>query len=100
MSLETQLGLQGHVNSAEHWLRQADNFGFPHPARTECLQLASVHALLAQAIATATVAGRAGRKKPGNGSDRQPPGQLCWCEHSRVHVHPGQQAASTEGAGE
>jgi hypothetical protein len=45
--------LEGHLNAAEHWIRQADNFDFPNAARTECLQLASIHATLAQALAIA-----------------------------------------------
>lgn len=48
---ESQFGLQGHINAAEHWVRQAGNFEFPNPIRTECLQLASIHASLAQALA-------------------------------------------------
>ena len=48
--------LEGHVNAAEYWLSQADIFNFPDPARTECLQLAAIHASLAQALAT--MAGR------------------------------------------
>jgi len=49
--------LQEHLNSAEYWIMQAGNFEFPNPARTECLQLAAIHASLAQAIATAGAAG-------------------------------------------
>lgn len=43
--------LEGHVNAAEYWVHQADNFDFPDPCRTECLQLAGIHAQLAAAIA-------------------------------------------------
>lgn len=43
--------LEGHLNAAEFWLRQADNYNFPNPARTECIQLAQVHATLADALA-------------------------------------------------
>lgn len=42
--------LAGHLNAAEYWLNQADIYEFPNPARTECLQLASIHAALAQAL--------------------------------------------------
>lgn len=42
--------LKGHINAAEYWLNQADIYDFPNPARTECLQLASIHASLAQAL--------------------------------------------------
>jgi hypothetical protein len=42
--------LEGHINAAEYWLHQADIYDFPHPARTECLQLAAIHASLAQAL--------------------------------------------------
>lgn len=45
--------LEGHLNSAEYWLNQAGIYEFPNPARTECLQLAAIHASLAQAIALA-----------------------------------------------
>lgn len=45
--------LEGHVNAAEYWLNQADSYNFPDPIRTECLQLAAIHASLAQALATA-----------------------------------------------
>ena len=47
--------LEGHINSAEYWLNQADNWDFPHPIRTECLQLAATHAALAQALAVSGV---------------------------------------------
>lgn len=50
--------LEGHVNAAEYWLSQADIYEFPNPARTECLQLAAIHASLANALAT--MAGKAG----------------------------------------
>jgi hypothetical protein len=43
--------LEGHINAAEYWVMQADNWDFPNPVRTECLQLAAIHASLAQAIA-------------------------------------------------
>lgn len=43
--------LEGHINAAEYWLHQADIYNFPDPIRTECLQLAAVHASLAQALA-------------------------------------------------
>ncbi len=42
--------MQQHINSAEYWLMQADLYDFPNPARTECLQLASIHASLAVAL--------------------------------------------------
>ena len=44
--------LDEHLNSAEYWLHQADIYVFPNPIRTECLQLAAIHASLAQALAT------------------------------------------------
>lgn len=47
---ETVGRYEGHVNAAEHWVMQADNFDFPNPIRTECLQLALIHACLAQAL--------------------------------------------------
>lgn len=50
---KTSMTVQDHVNAAEHWIRQADNFAFPNAARTECLHLAPVHATLAQALAIA-----------------------------------------------
>jgi hypothetical protein len=43
--------LEGHLNAAEYWLMQADNFEFPNAARTEMIQLAAIHASLAQALA-------------------------------------------------
>lgn len=43
--------LEGHINAAEYWLHQAGIYDFPDPARTECLQLATIHASLAQALA-------------------------------------------------
>lgn len=49
--------LEGHVNAAEYWLNQAGIFNFPDPARTECLQLAAIHASLAQALATMAAKG-------------------------------------------
>ena len=45
--------LERHINAAEHWLQQADLYEFPNPVRTECLQLAAIHAGLAQALAQA-----------------------------------------------
>lgn len=45
--------LEGHINAAEYWLRHADIYDFPNPARTECLQLAATHASLAQALTAA-----------------------------------------------
>lgn len=45
--------LEGHINSAEYWLNQAGIYKFPDPSRTECLQLAAIHASLAQALAAA-----------------------------------------------
>ena len=42
--------LEGHINAAEYWLNQADIYNFPDPIRTECLQLAAIHASLAQAL--------------------------------------------------
>jgi hypothetical protein len=42
--------MEGHINAAEYWLNQAGIYNFPDPARTECLQLASIHASLAQAL--------------------------------------------------
>ena len=45
--------LERHINAAEHWLQQADLYAFPNAVRTECLQLASIHAALAQAISAA-----------------------------------------------
>jgi hypothetical protein len=46
--------LERHINSAEYWLNQADLYNFPDPIRTECLQLAAIHASIAQALACAT----------------------------------------------
>ena len=46
--------LEGHINSAEYWLNQAENYNFPDPIRTECLQLAAIHASIAQALAVST----------------------------------------------
>ena len=46
--------LERHINAAEYWLSQADIYNFPDPARTECLQLAAIHASLAQALALTT----------------------------------------------
>jgi hypothetical protein len=45
--------LERHINAAEYWLHQADIYDFPKPIRTECLQLAAIHAALAQALAQA-----------------------------------------------
>ena len=42
--------LEGHINAAEYWLNQAGIYDFPNPIRTECLQLAAIHASLAQAL--------------------------------------------------
>jgi hypothetical protein len=52
--------IDGHVNAAEHWMMQADNWDFPHPARTECIQLASIHAGIAQALAVVEALTKAG----------------------------------------
>jgi len=52
--------LEGHVNAAEYWLGQAGIYNFPNPARTECLQLAAIHASLAQALAATGSSGRMG----------------------------------------
>jgi hypothetical protein len=46
--------LEGHINAAEYWLGQADIYDFPDPVRAECLQLAAIHASLAQALALTT----------------------------------------------
>lgn len=47
--------LEGHINSAEFWLNQAESYVFPDPIRTECLQLAAIHASLAQALAVSNL---------------------------------------------
>ena len=51
MSDDEPTRLEGHVNAAEYYLGQAENFNFPDPARTECIRLAGVHATLADALA-------------------------------------------------
>ena len=48
--------LARHINAAEYWLNQADIYEFPNPVRTECLQLAGIHAAIAQALSTALLA--------------------------------------------
>jgi hypothetical protein len=50
--------LEGHINAAEFWLMQAGNWEFPNPIRTECLQLAAIHAPLAQALSASPTMGR------------------------------------------
>jgi hypothetical protein len=43
--------LERHVNASEYWLQRAGYYDFPSPIRTECLQLAAIHASLAGALA-------------------------------------------------
>ena len=68
MSDDEQPGrLERHINAAEYWLNQADIYNFPDPIRTECLQLAAIHASLAQALGVAIKGQRLSRRHPGAG---------------------------------
>ena len=50
MATKSNDRMEEHINAAEYWLNQADIYNFPDPIRTECLQLAAIHASVAQAL--------------------------------------------------